>query len=188
MLMDVRMVALKRNLRAAVLLFLLLAVSACDEAPASAQQPQRANGKAVGFEAAITGAYDGQVSGVGVLKLLPEAGFDRQGYYFLSDGQGVRPHGVTFVLPRGLAPGQHRLESPSPLNLGTVSSVRVDRDMGDSVQSFDRKTTGMLDVTAFPDDETRLTGSEVSGSFEFETQDPQGRAIRVKGTFSFSAE
>ena len=182
------MVVLKWDVRAAVLLILLLAISACDEPSASAQQSERANGQAVGFDAVITGAYDGTVSDVGVLKLLPEAGFDKQGYFFLSDGQGVRPHGVTFVLPRDLAPGKYRLESPAPLNLGTVPSVRVDRDTGDSVQSFDRNTTGTLDVTAFPADETGLTGSEVAGNFAFETEDRSGRRISVSGTFSFTAE
>jgi hypothetical protein len=182
------MVVLKRDVRAAVLVLLLLALPACDEAPASAQQAERANGEAAGFQAVITGAYDGRVSGAGVLKFLPETGFDRQGYYFLSDAQGIRPHGVTFVLPRDLAPGNYGLESPSPLSLGTVPSVRVDRDMGDSVQSFDRNTTGTLDVTAFPDDGADLAGSTVAGRFDFETENASGRRIRVSGKFSFAAE
>ena len=120
--------------------------------------------------------------------LLPEAGFENQGYFFLSDGQGIRSHGVTFVLPRGLAPRKHALESPSPLDIGTVPSVRVDRDMGDSVLSSETNTSGFVDLTAFPDNENGLSGSDVAGSFEFETEDRTGERITVKGKFSFEAK
>jgi len=104
---------------------------------------------------------------------------------FLSDGQGTRLHGVTFVLPRGRAPGKHELESPSPSSVGTVPSVRVDRNMGDSVLSFEKNTSGSLDLIAFPEGEDRLSGSDVAGSFEFETEDLKGRKITVRGEFSF---
>jgi len=136
----------------------------------------------------MTGSYEAEVSGIGVLVFLPEGGLEKQGYFFLSDGQGIRPHGVTFVLPPGIAPGKHRLESPPPLSIGTVPSVRVDRDMGDSVLSSEKNTSGFLDLTAFPDDRSRSSGSDVTGSFEFETEDLKGQEIRVKGRFSFEVE
>ena len=160
----------------------------CDGTPSQTESPEAPPSKDVGFEAIITGSYEGEVSGIGVLMLLPEAGFENQGYFFLSDGQGIRPHGVTFVLPRGLTPGNHILESPSPLDIGTVPSVRVDKDMGDSVLSSEKNTSGSLDLIAFPDDENSLSGSDVTGSFEFETEDPKGQKITVKGTFSFKAK
>lgn len=172
----------------AILVCLAISLAACDESPSPEASSQDPTTTRTGFEAVITGAYDGTVFGAGVLKLLPEAGFDRQGYYFLSDGQGVRPHGVTFVLPRDLAPGKYRLESPSPLNLGAVPSVRVDRDMGSSVQSSGNNTSGFLELTAVPKDEITLTGSAVAGNFTFETEAPNGRRIHVSGTFSFAAE
>ncbi len=153
--------------------------------PAQAQGPGDSPSKDVGFEAVIAGSYEGEVSGTGVLVLLPEAGFEKQGYFFLSDGQGIRPHGVTFVLPRGLTPGKHILESPSPFDIGTVPSVRVDRDTGDSVLSSEINTSGFLDLTAFPDDESKLSGSDVIGNFEFATEDPKGERIIVTGKFSF---
>lgn len=177
--------AIFRTVAFALLVALL---ASCDEGASQTETSEPAKDEAVGFEAVIAGAYDGEVRGAGVLKLLPEAGFDKQGYYFLSDGQGIRPHGVTFVLPRGLAPGKYALENPSPLELGTVPSVRVDRDMGDSVVSADRKTAGTLELAAFPDDETRVSGSEVRGTFELETEDLEGRRITATGTFAFTAE
>lgn len=119
---------------------------------------------------------------------LPEAGFERQGYFFLADGQGVRPHGVTFVLPLGLTPGKYALESPSPFDVGTVPSVRVDRDMGDSVLSSESNTSGFLEVIAFPDHEKSSSGSLVRGSFEFETEDPKDQKITIKKTFFFRAK
>ncbi len=160
---------------------------ACDESPSQAGA-EASNTKDAGFEAVISGSYAGEVSGSGVLMFLPDAGFEKQGYFFLADDRGLRAHGITFVLPRGLAPGRHRLESPSPLDLGTVPSVRVDRDTGDAVISADRNTSGFLDLTAFPEGEGDIRGSDVAGRFEFETQDPKGERIAVKGAFSFTVE
>jgi hypothetical protein len=175
-------------LRILCLVCFAVCLPSCDETPSQGESPEASEKKDAGFEAVITGSYEGEVAGIGVLVLLPEAGFEKQGYFFLSDGQGIRPHGVTFVLPRGVAPGKHMLESPSPLDIGTVPSVRVDRDMGDSVLSAEMNTSGFLDLTAFPDDENELSGSDVTGRFEFQTEDPNGQAITVKGTFSFKAK
>jgi hypothetical protein len=167
---------------------LALLLPACDETAPQAAARTPGGTRESGFEARITGAYAGEVSGAGLLMLVPEAGFERRGYLVLSDGQGIRPHGVTFVLPRGLAPGRHELQTSSPLGIGTVPSVRVDRDMGESVLSSDRNTAGSLELEVFPADEAALRGSDVSGSFEFETEDAQGRRIRAKGSFSFQVE
>jgi len=180
-----RAIALFRSL--ALVLF-LSDLSSCDEGDSQTASSAASGTGAVGFEAIIKGAYEGEVVGSGVLKFLPEAGFNKRGYYFLSDGQGIRPHGVTFVLPRGLAPGQHPLTSPLPLEVGTVPSVRADRDIGNAVLSLEKNTTGTLDLRAFPSDESSLNGTKVAGSFQFETEDPQGRRIAVTGTFFFTAE
>ncbi len=175
-------------LRILFLVCLGLILPSCDETPTQGKSPRSSDTKSAGFDAAITGAYEGAVSGGGVLVLLPQAGFNKQGYFFLADGRGIRPHGVTFALPRGLAPGKHQLNSPSALEIGTVPSVRVDRDMGDEVLSWGKNSTGFLDLTAFPDDESKLSGSLVAGSFEFETEDANGRKITVKGKFSFKTK
>ncbi len=165
-----------------------LLLPSCDEAPSQPASPNASKFKAAGFEAVITGAYNGMVSGVGVLKLLPNAGFKKQGYFFLSDGQGIRPFGVTFVLPRGLGPGKHILRSPSPFEIGTMPSVRVDRDMGKSTVSADKNTSGFLNLIAFPGDEKKLSGSEIMGNFEFETEGLRGEKIAVKGRFTFKVK
>ena len=127
--------------RVLILLWLGLSLASCDETPSEAERDEASQSTNAGFEAVIAGAYEGEVSGAGVLVLLPDAGFEKRGYLFLSDGQGLRPHGVTFVLPRGLAPGEYALESPSPLAIGSAPSVRVDRDMGDSVLSSETNTS-----------------------------------------------
>ena len=67
-------------------------------------------------------------------------------------------------------------------------SVRVDRDIGDSVLSFETNTSGFLDLMAMPDDETSVSGSHVVGSFQVETEDRTGEKITVKGKFSFKAK
>ena len=141
-----------------------------------------------GFRATITGSYEGKVSGKGTLVLLPEAGFERKGYFFLADGQGVRPHGVTFVLPRGVVKGIHPLRSFSPLDIGKFPSVRVDRDTGGVVRSADSNISGFLELEAFPETEWELGGSDVRGNFEFETESATGERITVKGDFSFKVK
>lgn len=171
-------------------LFLLLAalfLSSCDDTPSDGEAALAPATEAAGFEAVITGAYEGKASGSGVLQFLPAAGFERQGYYFLADGQGIRPHGVTFVLPGGIGPGIYRLESPSPFDIGSVPSVRVDRDMGDAVVSADQRTSGFVELTGFPDDAAGLAEASVTGNFEFETENVDSEKITVSGVFSFKA-
>ena len=173
------------TVRFSLLLYAGLILPSCDDASTQAENSASSESQDAGFEAVISGAFEGQVSGNGVLVFLPQGGFDKQGYYFLADGQGVRAHGVTFILPPGLTAGKHELASPAPLDIGTVPSVRVDRDMGDSVASSDRNTTGFMDLTAFPNDVSEMSGADVAGSFAFETEDAKGQVIAVKGTFSF---
>lgn len=178
-----------RVLRVAVLLCLVSTLLSCGDPPtqATSNEPRRSNEPAW-FQATITGAYEAEVSGKGVLVFLPDAGFEKQGYFFLADGQGVRPHGVTFILPRGITSGKYPLESLLPLAIGTVPSVRVDRDQGDSVTSADKNISGFLELDAFPTKEQKLSGSELKGSFEFETAYSNGETIKVMGDFSFKAE
>ena len=180
--------AIRPIFRTLSLVCAVLILPACDETSSQAESPEPSNTKDIGFEVVITGSYEGEVSGTGVLMLLPEAGFENKGYFFLSDGQGIRAHGVTFVLPRNLAPGKYNLESPSPLDIGTVPSVRVDRDMGISALSSEKNTSGFLNLIAFPDDENSLSGSDVTGSFEFETEDLKSQKVTVKGKFCFKVK
>ena len=61
--------------------------------PSHAEGPGDSPSKETGFEAVITGTYDGEAFGTGVLVLLLGAGFEKQGYFFLSDGQEFDPMG-----------------------------------------------------------------------------------------------
>ena len=176
------------RLRISLLVSLAGILVGCDQPSPQAPNPNTTGAKDIGFEAVITGSYDGDVSGRGVLVLLADAGFEKQGYYFLSDGQGIRDHGVTFILPRGIASGRHNLQSTSPLDIGKSPSVRVDRDTGDATLSADKNTSGYLELTAFPNDESKLTGSSVGGEFSFQTEDVDGVKITVTGTFSFAID
>ena len=180
---DYKSILATRMLMLAALTSLL---TSCDEPNL---QPERATTQdsEVGFAASIAGSYAGEVSGAGALVFLPQAGFEKQGYFFLADGRGIRSHGVTFVLPRGTTPGRYALESPPPMDIGTVASVRVDRDMGDAVLSAEKNTTGYLDLVAFPGDGNTLSGAPVKGSFDFDTEDKMGQKITVQGEFSFAA-
>jgi hypothetical protein len=155
--------------------------------PTSALAENDSSGKssASGFSAVISGAYEGAVSGKGTLQFLANAGFNRQGYFFLADGRGIRPHGITFILPRGLSAGKHDLKNPSPLEIGTVPSVRVDRDLGNATVSSQSNTVGFLHLQSFPPGGKQMNGSSVSGNFEFTTEDSKGKKIVVRGQFDF---
>lgn len=175
-------------LRLMFLVCLAGALAACDQPAPETRDSNTSEGSDAEFEAVITGSYDGDVSGPGVLVLLADAGLEKQGYYFLADGQGVRDHGVTFILPRGTAPGRHTLQSTSAFDIGSLPSVRVDRDTGSATLSADRNTSGLLELTAFPNDERNLRGASVSGEFRFETEDADGQKITVTGSFSFTID
>lgn len=174
-----------RKFQARLVGYALLILCAANDAFAQSDTPASTD---AAFTAFIAGSYEGAATGAGVLMLLPDGGFTKQGYFFLADGRGLRPHGVTFILPRGISEGRHELTSPSPLNIGTVPSVRVDRDTGAAIVAADRNTSGFLELTAFPTDESKLAGSDVTGRFEFVTEDAEGRKIDVTGTFSFKAK
>jgi len=141
---------------------------------------------AEGFAARIGGAYEARISGPGVLVHLPSAGWERKGYFFLADAQGARPHGVTFVLPPGIGAGRHALQNPSPFEVGTVVSVRVDREIDGAVVAADGNASGHLVLDSFPDGATEPDGAPVSGRFAFETEFPNGERVEVEGEFSFA--
>ncbi len=54
--------------------------------------------------------------------------------------------------------------------------------------SSEINTSGILDSIAFPEDENDLSGSDVTGSFQCETEDRKGGKITVKGKFSFKVK
>lgn len=137
-----------------------------------------------GFSATVTGAVEGRVSGGGVLHFIESGRHDGEGYYFLADGRGLRDYGVTFTLPAGVRTGRHALKSPHPLDAGSVPSVRVDHDDGDNTLSWEQNTTGALNLSTFPQDGVGL----VEGDFEFQTENANGEIVRVRGSFSFTAE
>ena len=60
--------------------------------------------------------------------------------------------------------------------------------MADSVLSSEMNTSGFLDLTAFPDDENKSDESDVTGSFEFETEGLKGQKITVNGKFSLKVK
>ena len=186
--MDLPLRFTKPVARAMLAVCTAVMLSSCEDPAPKAADPDKAKTAAAGFEAVITGAYDGTVSGSGVLVLLANAGADKKGYLFLADGRGLRPHGVTFVLPRGLKPGKHTLTSPSVFEIGSVPSVRVDRDLGNATVSAERNTSGYLELSEYPEDESKLAGAPVSGRFEFQTEDTEGGTVQVTGSFSFEVK
>jgi hypothetical protein len=180
----------QRNIKWIKCLLVMCLLLSSATLPAGAWAGDAASDKssAGGFSAVISGAYEGKVSGKGTVQFLANAGFDRQGYFFLADGRGLRPHGMTFVIPRGLPTGKHELQNPSPLDIGRVLSVRVDRDLGNATVSSQSNTLGFLHLRSFPANEKKLKGASVSGNFEFATEDSKGKKITVRGDFDFVSQ
>lgn len=144
-----------------------------------------AAGEDAAFEARIDGGYEAGIEGPGAYVRVPGSSFAPQGYWFLADDRGDRPHGVTFVLPVGIEEGRHELQDPQPFEMGTVPSVRIDRLAGNTVLSSTGPTEGWIELDAIPED---VRGGPLTGRFSFETVMPERGPVTVEGRFDFMPE
>ena len=103
-------------------------------------------------------------------------------------GRGIRPHGITFIVPRGLSVCKYELKNPSPLEIGQVLSVRVDRDLNNATVSSQSNTLGFLQLQSFSSEETKLKDNTIAGKFEFTTEDSKGKKITVRCKFNFVSQ
>lgn len=156
-------------------------ISACGNAESSGPHPG-------GFEAEVSGAVEGRISGPGIIRFLPphEANFGtRPGYLFVADDTGVRDLGVVFSIPAGTESGTYRLVSAHPMDAGTEFEVRVDHSVGNRTDSFEANTEGTLRLESIPKNAESIDGHPIRGSFEFTTEDTGGREVAVSGSFDF---
>jgi len=156
---------------------------ACD----GAEPSKEASG---GFEAEVSGTVAGRVSGPGIVQYVPpsEANFGSvPGYFFVADDTGVRDLGITFTIPANTQAGTYQLVSAHPMDVGREFEVRVDHSEGDRTESFGADTRGTIQLESFPKDGEVLQGHPIKGSFDFVTQDRDGRDVTVSGSFDFRA-
>lgn len=184
------MISLQGTTRGTLLVVTCLTVLACvgsDDAEVEGEAAE-VERRADGFVAEVTGSVSGRVAAPGVVRFLPPADLGhriRPGYFFVADGTGVRPLGITFSIPAGVEPGTYDLVSAHPMDAGTAFEVRVDHSVGSRTESFELDTDGTITIDAFPDTVGDVRGQRVAGSFEFETRDRSGRRVEAEGRFDF---
>ena len=156
-------------------------------------QQQKDNQK-VAFSAEITGVFEGNVKGPGIIQYVPPAktsSGDIPGHYLIADDTGLRDFGVigvTITLPITAQPGKQDLVSAQPFDVGKYYEVCVDRAFVHRVISYSQNTKGSLTLISFPNAPEVIAGSEISGSFEVSTENSEGKRVKVLGRFLFKAK
>ena len=175
---------------AALLVIWAVLVAGCGDEQGSGigtQEARQLAGEA-NFSAEVSGAVEGGVAGPGIVQFVPPAVAgprSEDGYFFIADHTGVRDLGITFTIPSGARPDTHALITAAPLEVGEHFEVRVDHSVGNRTDSFELNTRGSLILDAFPVNGSNLAGNRVAGSFEFVTEDSQGRQVSASGRFDF---
>jgi hypothetical protein len=156
-------------------------VSACSETNA----PVAVSGN---FDADVSGAFKGKVSGPGVIKYLPpsEVSFgSRPGYFFIADATGVRDFGIIFTIPANTTPGTYPLKTAHPMDVGKGFEVRLDKSTDNRTVSFQSNTTGSITLEEFPEDPNNITDAIVKGTFKFSTENSNAERVNAEGVFEF---
>lgn len=178
--------------RAAILMILLVIGGCSDSSTDSASQEPKAN--QAGFNASVSGSVDGEVSGAGVATYLPPKEGDpvtgiRPGYFLVanlnSDRTEEREFLFIFRIPDKAQPGNYDLVTPNPLKVGENFDVQVEMvEEGKSI-SFQTNTVGTITLEDFAPDGTDSDNSNITGTFQFVTENREGDQISATGTFDF---
>ncbi|HNP61429.1 MAG TPA: hypothetical protein PKM72_11360 [Nitrospirales bacterium] len=179
--------------RAAILILLLLVIGGCSNATTdTASEEPKANQS--GFTASVSGSVDGEVSGAGVATYLPPKERDpvtgsRPGYFLVanlnSDGTEEREFLFIFRIPDKAEPGDYDLVTPNPLNVGENFDVQVEMvEKGESI-SYQTNTVGTITLENFAPEPTDSGNSNITGTFQFVTENSEGDQISATGTFDF---
>jgi len=147
-----------------------------------------------GFTASVSGSVNGEVSGGGIVTYLPPKERDpvtgiRPGYFLIANLNPDRTEGkefiITFRIPDKAQPGNYNLTTPDPLKVGENFDVRVETiEEGKSI-SYQTNTEGTLTLDNFSPDRTNPDLRNITGTFQFVTENSEGRQISANGTFDF---
>ncbi|GJL68185.1 MAG: hypothetical protein NPIRA06_08200 [Nitrospirales bacterium] len=178
--------------RAAILIILLVIGGCSDPATDPASEEPRANQS--GFTASVSGSVDGEVSGAGVATYLPPKERDpvigsRPGYFLVanlnSDGTKEREFLFIFRIPDKAEPGDYDLVTPNPLKVGENFDVQVEMvEKGKSI-SYQTNTVGTITLEDFAPERADSGNSNITGTFQFVTENSEGDQISATGTFDF---
>jgi hypothetical protein len=176
---------------AAVLI--LLVITGCSDSPndTGIEEPKVEH---PGFTANVSGAVNAEVSGAGIVTYLGPKERDivtgsRPGYFLManlnSDVMGERGFTITFRIPAEAQPGNHNLVTPDPLKVGENFDVRVERVEEGKLISYETNTDGTITLNNFSPDRTYPYSSNITGTFQFVTENSEGDRISANGTFDF---
>jgi hypothetical protein len=174
-------------------LIILLVITGCSDSPneTGIEEPKVEH---PGFTANVSGAVNAEVSGAGIVTYLGPKERDivtgsRPGYFLManlnSDVMGERGFTITFRIPAEAQPGNHTLVTSDPLKVGENFDVRVERVEEGKLISYETNTDGTITLNNFSPDRTYPDISNITGTFQFVTENSEGDRISANGTFDF---
>ena len=171
-------------------LIMLLVSSGCSDSSDLASQEPKVDQS--GFTASLSGSVNGEVSGAGIVTYLPPKEGDpvtgvRPGYFLVanlnSDRNDQREFLIIFRVPGEAQPGHYDLVTPDPLRVGENFDVQVEMvEQGRSI-SYQTNTEGTITLEDFAPNSAGSGNSNISGTFQFVTENSEGGQISATGTF-----
>jgi hypothetical protein len=185
------MPAMYQTLGKTVTLMMLLVSSGCSDSSTD-PAPQEPKVDQSGFTASLSGSVNGEVSGAGIVTYLPPKEGDpvtgvRPGYFLVanlnSDRNDKREFLIIFRVPGEAQPGHYDLVTPDPLRVGENFDVQVEMvEEGRSI-SYQTNTEGTITLEDFAPNSADSGESNITGTFQFVTENSEGGQISATGTF-----
>jgi hypothetical protein len=174
-------------------IIILLVISGCSD---SSNDPgsQEPKVELPGFTASVSGAVNAELSGSGIVTYLGPKERDivtgnRPGYFLIAsinpDGNANKQFSILFRIPDAAQPGNYNLVTPDPLKVGENFDVRVETLEEGKLIAYQMNTEGTLILDNFSPDRTYPSISNISGTFQFVTENSEGDQISANGTFDF---
>ncbi len=144
------------------------------------------------FTARVSGIVNGEISGDGIVTYLPPKERDlvigmRPGYFLVTnlntDKTEGREFNILFRIPDKAQPGNYNLVAPDPLKVGENFDVQVETvEEGRSI-IYQTNTQGTITLENFFPERTDAETRNITGAFQFVTENNEGGQISAKGTF-----
>lgn len=177
-------------------LIILLVITGCSDSPndTAIEEPKV---ELPGFTANVSGAVNAEVSGAGIVTYLGPKERDivtgnRPGYFLIAnintDLTGERGFTITFRIPDEAQPGNYTLMTPDPRKVGENFDVRVEWVEEGKLISYQTNTDGTITLNNFSPDRTYPDISNITGTFQFVTENSEGDRISANGTFDFPSK
>lgn len=174
-------------------LIILLVIAGCSDSPndTTIEEPKVDSPE---FTANVSGAVNAEVSGSGIVTYLGPKERDlvtgnRPGYFLIAnintDLTGERGFTITFRIPDQAQTGNHPLMTADPRRVGENFDVRVERVHEGKLISYQTNTDGTITLDNFSPDRNFPGISNITGTFQFVTENSDGERIAANGSFEF---